>query len=335
MKTTRQIYCQFLLHSQTNYTCTYLADHYDLLDHNSVYRYLRDSTLTPQLLWEHVAGDLVMSEQGCLIFDDTVLDKSHSRAIDGVRRQYSGNRHGVIKGIGLVGCLYYNPELDRYWAVDFRLFDPERDGKTKLDHVEDMLQGAVARGVRFSHVLMDSWYATQKLMLLIAALGKLFYCVLKSNRMVDDSEGRRDYRPVRELDWPPEACKRGKRVKIRGFPADFKVQLFRVVVSPDRTDWLVTNDLTQDNAQDAQEVSARRWKIEQWHREIKQLTGIEKCQCRLNRSQRNHICAALLVCQAFNQKAWQLGSSLYALKQGLLHDYMTQMMRHPRFNTQF
>ena len=30
-------------------------------------------------------------------------------------------------------------------------------------------------------VLMDSWYATQRLMALIDNLGKIYYCLLKSN----------------------------------------------------------------------------------------------------------------------------------------------------------
>jgi len=36
---------------------------------------------------------------------------------------------------------------------------------------------------------MDSWYAAQKLMALIEQLGKIYYCPLKRNRLVDDSGG--------------------------------------------------------------------------------------------------------------------------------------------------
>jgi len=45
----------------------------------------------------------------------------------------------------------------------------------------------------------------------------------------------------------------------------------------------------------AQQVCKIRWKIEEFHREIKQLTGIESCQCRKARLQRNHIACAMLV----------------------------------------
>jgi hypothetical protein len=115
MKTSRQIYCQYLLSSQINYTCTNLADHTDGLDHNSVYRYLKGEHLRPALVWEKVKDLIVQTPEGYLLFDDTVLDKSYSFEIDGVRRQYSGNAHGVVKGIGIVNLVYYNAERD--WCI--------------------------------------------------------------------------------------------------------------------------------------------------------------------------------------------------------------------------
>ena len=56
---------------------------------------------------------LVQTEQGYVIFDDTVLDKRYARNIALARVQYSGNAKGVINGIGVVTCVYVNPDLDR------------------------------------------------------------------------------------------------------------------------------------------------------------------------------------------------------------------------------
>jgi hypothetical protein len=68
------------------------------------------------------------------------------------------------------------------------------------------------------------------------------------------------------------------------------------VVHSRRTEWIVTNDLlSQDSVHEAQKVRGVRWKIEEFHRETKQLTGIEGCQCRTGRIQRNHIACAMLV----------------------------------------
>ena len=167
-------------------------------------------------------------------------------------------------------------------------------------------------------------------MLLIDKMQKTFYCPLKSNRQMDNSGGERPYRRVDTLDWSEQELKRGKLTKIKGFPKDYKVKLFRVVVSSNRTEWIVTNDLSRDSAQDTQEVRGGvRWKIEEFHREARQLTGIESCQCRASRIQRNHIGCALLVWSRLKSLAYQSGESIYRIKGGLLHDYLVQQLKNP------
>ena len=134
---------------------------------------------------------------------------------------------------------------------------------------------------------MDTWYATKDLMLYIEQLHKIYYCPLKDNRLVDDSGNLTPYRHVDTLDWTRAEQQHGKLIKIKGFPKEHKVKLFRVVLSPQRTDYVVTNDLTQDSTQAVQDAGALRWKIEQFHRETKQVTGLESCQCRKARIVRN------------------------------------------------
>ena len=139
---TRIDYCQYLLSSQMNYTLTHFAEHTEGMSHDKINRYLRDDKLTPRLVWEHVKQDIVYDSNGYWLFDDTIIDKQFSNKIESVRRQYSGNAHAVIKGIGVVTCVYVNPSIDRFWVIDYRLFDPDRDGKSKLDHLSDMLSHA-------------------------------------------------------------------------------------------------------------------------------------------------------------------------------------------------
>ena len=222
-----------------------------------------------------------------------------------------------------------NPKTKHFWVVDYRIFDPDTDGKSKLDHVEEMLRSAEHRRLAYRTVLMDTWYATKDLMLLIEKMKKTFYCPLKSNRQVDDSVGELPYRRVDMLGWSERELKRGKQIKIKGFPKDYKVKLFRVAVSSNRTEWIVTNDPAQDSAQDTREVRGVRWKIEEFHREAKQLTGIESCQCRAGRIQRNHVACALLVWTRLKSLAYQSGRSIYRIKRGLLHDYLVQQLKNP------
>ena len=329
MSFTKLDYCQYLLSSQVNYTLTNLAEHLKSFSHDTINRYLKGEKLSPRLLWEQAQPLVEADPEAYLIFDDTVLDKSFGPKIEVVRKQWSGNEKGVVRGIGVVSCVYVNPQTERFWVVDYRIFDPDTDGKSKLDHVEEMLRSAEHRRLPFGAVLMDSWYATKDLMLLIDRMKKTFYCPLRSNRQVDDSGGERPYRRVDALDWSDGELKQGKLIKIKGFPKDYKVKLFRVAVSSNRTEWIVTNDLSRDSTRDTRGVRAVRWKIEEFHREAKQLTGIEACQCRASRIQRNHIACAMLVWSRLKHLAYQSGQTIYRIKRGLLHDYLVQQLKNP------
>ena len=257
MKTpmTQLAYCQYLLVSQINYTLTNFADHCEEFSHDTINRYLRGDRVRPRALWDAVERDIVTIPQGYLLFDDTVLDKNYSHRIELVRRQWSGNKKTVINGIGVVTCVYVNPATDQFWLIDFRLYDPDGDGKTKLDHVHEMLSNSVYhKRLPFQAVLMDSWYAAKELMLFIESLGKFYYCPLKGNRQVDDSAATVPYKRVDLLDWTAEERERGKIIKVKGFPKYHKLRLFRVEVSTHRTDWVVTNDLSQESTEAAHQV---------------------------------------------------------------------------------
>jgi hypothetical protein len=77
---------------------------------------LRGEKLTPGLLWNNVKTLLQPSDDAYLLFDDTVLDKRHSASMELTRRQYSGNEHRVIRGIGLISCVYVNGETGQFWV---------------------------------------------------------------------------------------------------------------------------------------------------------------------------------------------------------------------------
>ena len=330
MSFTKLDYCQYLLSSQINYTLTNMADHLQKWSHDTINRYLKGEKLTPRLLFEQVEPMLEQDSKAYLIFDDTVLEKSFGPSIEVTRKQWSGNDKSVIRGIGVVSCVYVNPTTERFWVIDYRIFDPDADGKIKLDHVREMLSSVAHRGVPFETVLMDTWYATKDLMLLIEGMAKKYYCPLKSNRQVDDSGSEHPYQRVDRLDWSQEELKRGKLIKIKGFPKEHKVKLFWVVVHSRRTEWIVTNDLlSQDSVHEAQKVRGVRWKIEEFHRETKQLTGIEGCQCRTGRIQRNHIACAMLVWSRLKHLAYQSQRTVYQIKHGLLHDYLVQQLKNP------
>ena len=330
MRFTKLNYCQYLLSSQINYTITNLAEHLEHISHDAINYYLKREKLTPRLLWENVKDVIELDANSYIIFDDSILDKRYSKEIEMVRKQYSGNEHGIIKGIGVVSCVYVNPKVQRFWVIDYRIFNPDVDGKTKIDHVKDMLQNLVYQKLLpFDTVLMDTWYAVHSLMLYIDSLEKVYYCPLKNNRLVDDTLGKEKYKRIDLLQWSEEELECGKIIKIKGFPAQKKVKLFRVAVSTNITDYVATNDLSQSSTNVVQKVCKIRWKIEEFHREIKQLTGIESCQCRKARLQRNHIACAMLVWIRLKNLAYQTGQTVYQIKHNLLSNYLIQQLKRP------
>jgi len=195
--------------------------------------------------------------------------------------------------------------------------------------VADMLGQLAPRGIPYQTVLMDSWYATTKLFKWLLEEDKTFYCPLKSNRLVDDSGGQQPYQPVGCLCWSAQEVAQGKILKVRGMPKDCKLKLFRVLVSTHRTDYLLPNEVEPIDTATAEKESSVRWTIEQFHRELKQLTGVQACQCRLARSQRNHIALAVRAWTRLKQAAYHTKQSVYQLKQGLLHAYMRHEMTNP------
>ena len=169
----------------------------------------------------------------------------------------------------------------------------------------------------------------EDLLLHLHRANKIFYCPLKSNHRVDGSGRRAPYRPVSDLQWSIQDDIAGKLIKVHGFPGALKVKLFRVVITTNRTEWVVTNDIGQSSTEDTREICGIRWKIEQYHREVKQTLGLEKCQCRSAAGQRNHIGCVVLAWNRMTAIARELKSNIYSVKKGMLSAYMRQELMQP------
>ena len=97
-KCSKDLYCQFLLASQRNFTATQCAN-LSSVSHDQVTRWLNSVKLTPNILWQYVA-DLVDKEGGVLVVDDSVIAKQYSRSheLPLLSYQYSGAYHRSFKG---------------------------------------------------------------------------------------------------------------------------------------------------------------------------------------------------------------------------------------------
>jgi len=325
---TKLQYVEYLISTFGNYTGSHLAEHMDGVSHDVITDYLRSERLTSRSLWELVVPLISDGPDAFLILDDSVQDKRYSRFIELVKRQYSGAKHGLERGIGVVNLVHSTGVAGDFWPLDFRIYAPDADGKTKNQHFRDMLVRAVAdKGLQARTVLFDSWYAAADNLKLIQRLNLIFFTTLKENRLVSLSK-EDGYIHLDQIEWTPERLRNGVLVKLKEVP--FKVRLFKLVATDGDIDWVITNSPDETvTAQVAQNANDVRWQVEELHRDLKQLTGSEKCQCRKARSQRNHLACCYHAWLSLKVKAIQLHKTLYQVKTDLLCDYLRAELRNP------
>jgi hypothetical protein len=324
---TKEQYVEFLISTPVNYTCTHLADHLSGISHDSITDFLQSQRLTAQSVWSSAKILIRDTEDSFLIVDDSVQEKPYAKAIELVSSHYSGNKHGVIRGIDIVNLVHSSGD-GNYYPIDFRIYAPDYAKDTKNDYFLAMLKEAFeVRKLGAKYVLFDSWYAGATNLKYVHRQGRIFYTTLKSNRLVSLSK-EEGYIHLQAIEWTSERLRTGIVVKLKEVP--FHVRLFKLVATNGDIDWVITNDPAIDLSIDI--VRGRndvRWDVECFHRELKQLTGIEKCQCQSARAQRNHIACCYHAWLALKVHALKLKKTLYRVQSELLSDYLRAELKQP------
>ena len=280
----------------------------------------------PTVLWTEVK-ELVDLKMGVLVIDDTTLDKPYGPKIELVKYHWSGKHKAVVQGINLITLMWTDGKVSI--PVDYRIFDKERDQKTKNDHFLDMLHEAHTRGFQPAMVLFDSWYSSVKNLKAIRKKGWTFLTVLKSNRIV--SVTKDSYLPVSNLILDEE----GTIVHLRKFGF---IRAFRIA-PPDGSTKAIHSMYQKawiTNAQDM-EVSKRKSLIkmgnliEQYHRTLKQECNVERCQARLSIIQRNHIGLSIRAFVRLEINRFLNKDSIWHAKRNLFREAIRAYLKNPSF----
>lgn len=317
----KELYCQFLIASQERYSLVGLSE---LMPngpaHDSYTRWLSGKKLPPKILWEY-AEPMVNKESGFLILDDTVLDKWYGPKIEPALPQYSGRHHRVVNGIDVVNLLWNgtgNPETAEHIPIDFRMYDPKRDGKTKNQHAHEMLELAFHKGFRKILVCADCAYSDLGTLKQIRRYDWSFVMGIKSNRIISLTPHHPE--PVSSV-----ATEEGVIGHLRGFGL---VKVIKIVRPNRDIDYLVTNETTRSSPV-IRAASDRRWKIEELHRGEKQTVGLEKCQSRMQRAQRNHILCSHLAFLATEKHRLEHGCSWAESQFQIIADALRLYLKKP------
>lgn len=318
-KCNKELYCQFLLSAQNNFTCTQLSELTDKkISHDAINHWLRDKKMTPKILWEHTKS-LVSKESGYLIADDTVLDKPFGENIELSKWQYSGTHHRVVHGIGLETFLWTDELGEKHIPVDYRLYDKTHDGYTKNQHFQEMIKLAHHRGFNPQAILMDAWYTTVANLKTIDSYHWNWVGELQTNRLV--SLEPHQHLHLEELN----ITKDGLRVHLKAYGF---IKVFKLIAPNGRIGYFATNDQTKTQ-KDIEKVYALRWKIEEYHRGLKQAAGISRCQARKGRIQRNHIFCSILSFVALEARRLKTDISWYQTKREIIHNALARYLKKP------
>ncbi len=287
--------------------------------HDAFTRLLTRLEPDSETLWREAATQ-VQLENGLLVLDDSTLDKPYSASNDLVYRHYSGKHHEVVSGINLISLLW--TDGDRAVPCDYRIFDKDRDGKTKNDHFEEMLIEAHQRGFTPHMVCFDSWYSSIGNLKLVRGLGWHFLTRLKSNRQVNP-EGK-GLKSIAEI----EIDELGTLVWLKGFGM---VKVFRLIDTNGNAEHWATNKIEMSDLERVKYASFS-WQIEQFHRGIKQFCLIERAQCRRRKPWQNHINLCLRAFLRIESHCYHKGISWFEAKTSIIRSAVRAYLENPLYS---
>ena len=302
-------YINFLVASPTVFSCTEAArvqpDIPRRAAHDALTRLLHRLAPDSTPLWTEAQQHVIL-HAGLLIVDDTTLDKPYAQQIALVHRHWSGKHHRVVQGINLV-TLLCSDGTDAL-PCDYRFYDKPVDGLTKNAHFRAMLATAKQRGFRPRVVAFDGWYSSLENLKTIRDYGWRWLTRLKGNRQVNpDGTGNR---ALQDADIGAD----GRVVHLKGYGM---IRVFRIVTPDGDTEYWATNDVTLSPFE-REHMAEQVWTIETYHRGLKQFCGVERCQARSARAQRNHIGWAIRAFLRLEHQRICTGTSWFEAKLGII-----------------
>jgi len=328
------LYSDYLLSSFGQTTATGLSKLMDgKISHDQVTRMLSSSKMTSKTWWKLIKPHVreIEQEDSVIIIDDSIVEKPYTDENEIICWHYDHAKGKTVKGINFVSTLYYAQDVAL--PVTFELvsktetYIDKKTGKekrrseiTKNERYRQMLQIVSNNQIPFRYVLNDLWFASAENMRFVKLdLKKDFIMALKSNRKVALSENDKAnglYQRIDQLELPEGTT---LTIYLEGIP--FPLQLVRQVFTNEDSStgvrYLVTSDLTL-NADQIITIYQKRWKVEEYHRSLKQNAAVAKSPTRTETTQTNHFVAALwsfvkieLLKVRTKKNHYQLKSQLY------------------------
>jgi len=311
MESYADIYINFLLSSFGKIEMTKLSKIVDGEYSHDVFTknlLLNDEIETDKELWttvKPILREYENEEEGCLLIDDSLLSKPYSSTNEVIDVHYDHVTHRNMKGILMLN-FHYTDASGISLPVGYEIITKtedvydEKKGKwvkrsmfTKNEIMRDKLEILhFTNQLKYRYILFDKWFASVENFIFINdVLEKKFVCPLKKNRKVAlSAEDKNNGKYVNIADVDMGDCS-SRLVYLKGYENPLRVTK---QVSKDGDDgesiylYLITNDIGLTTKK-ILEIYKRRWKIEEYHKSLKQNLKIEHSPTKVQTSQLNHI----------------------------------------------
>ena len=328
------IYTDYLICQNKYATATGLSELVDgEFSHDKVTRFLRENDYGPKCLWLYVKNPVRQHENddGVLTLDDCIEEKPYTDENPVNCWHYSHAKGGVVKGINILSCMVRYDDFSvpvGYEVVkkDIQYCDVKtkqqrrKSSVTKNELFRNLIDQAVKNEVLFKYVLADNWFGSKANMAHIHNdPQKSFIIGIKSNRtlaLTENDANNGKYAQVRELDIEEDVA---ITVWLKGL--DFPVKLLKKVFKNENGSigvlYLISNDM-HSSADRLYEVYQKRWRIEEFHKSIKQNASLAKSPTKKVKTQCNHIFAAMIAYCKLEMLKIKTNLNHFAIKYKLL-----------------
>jgi hypothetical protein len=303
-----EIYSDYLIASFGLTTATGLSKLLDgEISHDKITRFLASKLKTSKDLWQFVKPLIreIDTDAGSLILDDSIQEKPYTDENDIVCWHYDHSKQMNVKGINFLSCLYQNGEI--CLPIGFALIrktekyiDPKDDREkrrssiSKNELARSQIEYVLKNKVKFRFVLFDVWFSSVENMTFILKCRKHFISPLKSNRKValcreDKLQGR--WQKLETLILKEnEPC----LIYLEGLEVPLRLikQIFTNEDGKTAFQYLVTSD-SNLSFDDITTNYHKRWRVEEYHKSLKQNASLERSPTQTETTQTNHFFAAL------------------------------------------
>ena len=191
-----ELYTDYLIVVNGQATATGLSAVLDNeISHDRFTRMLSSGEFNSKYLWKKVKETVrqIESEDGCLIVDDTIVEKPWTDENEIVCWHYDHTKGRNVKGFNILNLLYHSNDISI--PVGFEIVKKpielvDENGKkkrrsevTKNELMRRLIQIAIRNQIPFRYVLMDSWFASKENFEFISGHGKHFIAAVKNNRL--------------------------------------------------------------------------------------------------------------------------------------------------------